>query len=1053
MCKKLIHLATFGFVLSLVLTGAAKGVDPSLVAWYRFDGNALDSSGNNLHGTVMGNPTYTTGVFGQAIDLDGDGDYIDCGLDPKFDITEFITFTYWIKVRAFDAAWQTVLSRGDDSWRSSRAGSSGTESFMEAAVGGTSGNYLYGVTTVDDGQWHHVGATYDGTTFFLYVDGELDASEPSTGQITVSSYPLYIGENSQATGRHWNGLIDDVMIFNRAFSHEEIQRVMQSSAGAYPFASGPNPPDGALHPDTWITLSWNAGDFAVSHDVYLGESFDDVHGATNESSTFRGNQGETFYIAGFPGFAYPEGLVPGTTYYWRVDEVNEADPNSPWKGPVWSFFIPPLTAYDPIPADGSLFVAMDAKLNWTPGFGSKLHTVYFGTDLGTVTNATGGKPQTTTTYNPGPLQPLTTYYWRVDEFTGAVTLQGDVWSFTTAKEGGGVKGEYFNNIDLSGQPVLVRIDPQINFYWNPGPVGPGVNEDNFSVRWTGELEAPFSEPFTFIIGCDDGARMYLNGELIIDDWGAGHDYLETRSQPIDLVADQYYSMVVEGFELGGEAEWRLFWESPSLPRDYVPQAALSLPVKAGGPYPANGSTGVSLTPILTWNPGDYAASHEVYFGIDEAAVTNATKASPEFKATKALGDESYDPGKLSWNTTYYWRVDEVNNLHPDSPWVGSVWSFTTGDFLLVDDFESYTDNDTAGEAIWQSWIDGFGVADNGSQVGNLLPPYAEQTIVHSGRQSMNLLYNNVGGVTNSEASLKLVWPRDWTEENVAELSLWFHGLTGSVGSFVEGPVGTFTMTGAGTDITGTSDEFHYAYKSLTGAGSIVARVMSVQNTNAWAKAGVMIRQTLDAGSAHAMTFVTPGNGVVFEYRSSVGANNVGAAGQQTGITAPHWVKVERDIAGNFTASHSANGTAWQSLITPQNLPMGSTVYIGLALTSHDAALTCQAVFSNVTTTGNVSGQWQHQDIGIAANAAEPLYVAVSNASGAPAIIANSDPAAAQIDDWVEWPIPLQAFADQGINLRNVDKIAIGLGSKSGMASAGGSGTMYIDDIRLYRPAP
>jgi hypothetical protein len=133
--------------------------------------------------------------------------------------------------------------------------------------------------------------------------------------------------------------------------------------------------------------------------------------------------------------------------------------------------------------------------------------------------------------------------------------------------------------------------------------------------------------------------------------------------------------------------------------------------------------------------------------------------------------------------------------------------------------------------------------------------------------------------------------------------------------------------------------------------------------------------------------------------------------------------------------------------------MGSTVYIGLAVTSHDAGLTCEAVFTNVTTTGNVSGQWAHQDIGISSNAAEPLYVAVSNASGAPAIVANDDPAAAQIDDWTEWRIPLQVFADQGINLGNVDKIAIGLGDQSGMVSAGGSGTIYIDDIRLYQPAP
>ena len=317
--------------------------DPNLVAWYRFDGNATDISGNNLHGTEMGDPTYEAGVFGQAISLDGDGDYVDCGDPPEFDITDQIAFTYWIKVNQFDAAWNTVLSRGDDSWRSSRAGSSGTESFMEAAVGGTSGNVLYGVTLVDDGQWHHVAASYDGTTFYLYVDGELDASQPSTGQITVSGYPLYIGDNSDQTGRHWNGLIDDVMIFNRALSQEEIQIIMQGEE--FPYAFSPTPPDGAVLVDTNVTLSWEPGFGVKSHTVYFGDTFDDVNDGAE--GTFRGNQAETFFIAGFPGFPYPDGLVPDTTYYWRIDEFNDTEPNSPWKGNVWSFSISPNAADAP----------------------------------------------------------------------------------------------------------------------------------------------------------------------------------------------------------------------------------------------------------------------------------------------------------------------------------------------------------------------------------------------------------------------------------------------------------------------------------------------------------------------------------------------------------------------------------------------------------------------------------------------------------------------------------------------------------------------------------
>jgi hypothetical protein len=131
--------------------------------------------------------------------------------------------------------------------------------------------------------------------------------------------------------------------------------------------------------------------------------------------------------------------------------------------------------------------------------------------------------------------------------------------------------------------------------------------------------------------------------------------------------------------------------------------------------------------------------------------------------------------------------------------------------------------------------------------------------------------------------------------------------------------------------------------------------------------------------------------------------------------------------------------------------MGTNVYIGLAVTSTDAALTCRAVFSHVTTTGTVGPQWANQDIGIASNAAEPLYVAVSNSSGSPAVVAYDDPAAATTDTWTEWVIPLQAFAEQGVNLSDVDRIAIGLGTRGNMTIPGGSGKMYIDDIRLIKP--
>jgi hypothetical protein len=133
--------------------------------------------------------------------------------------------------------------------------------------------------------------------------------------------------------------------------------------------------------------------------------------------------------------------------------------------------------------------------------------------------------------------------------------------------------------------------------------------------------------------------------------------------------------------------------------------------------------------------------------------------------------------------------------------------------------------------------------------------------------------------------------------------------------------------------------------------------------------------------------------------------------------------------------------------------MASDVYIGPAVTSHNASEATKAVFSNATLTGNVGAQWTNHDIGIQSNAAEPFYVSLANANGTPTVVANGDANAALTDGWTEWRINLSEFADQGVNLAGVDQLAIGLGATGGPAAAGGSGTMFIDDIVLLRPAP
>jgi len=733
-----------------------------------------------------------------------------------------------------------------------------------------------------------------------------------SGQIPAEKRMLFFaggGGGQEAGSLNLND--DGIKIF--------LNAVKYMIGGAVVKAHGPEPEDGSFHVDTSATLTWLPGDFAVSHDLYFGDVFEDVNNGAAE--TFLGNLTSTVTIVGFPGFPYPDPLVPGTTYYWRVDEVNEADPNSPWIGDVWSFSIPSKSAYNPVPSLGAELVPVNTTLSWTAGLGAKVHYVFFGEDFDDVNNATMGTPAGTANYTPGALKLAKTYYWRIDEFDGFNTYKGQVWSFST-----------------------------------------------------------------------------------------------------------------EG--------------------------------SVSSPNPADGAEDVSANSILSWNAGAIAASHEVYFGTDADAVKNATKASPEYKGPKALGDESYDPGQLMLQTTYYWRIEEVNGVNPDSPWPGNVWSFTTGDYFVLDDFETYDANDNQ---IWYSWHDGlgygtpgtpnsFGGNGTGSAVGDeTTASYTEETIVHGGLQSMPLVYDNnkQGFAKYSEAEYTLSSLRDWTSEDVAQLSIWFRGNLPSVGSFVEGPTGTYTVTGSGVDIWNQADEFHYAFKTLTGAGSIIARVISVENTDPWSKAGLMIRETLEPGSKFAAVYVTPGQGCRFQDRTDTDiaatSDTAVATTEQIAITAPYWIQIERDFAGNFRCYYSADGSNWQQMSWGvQSIPMNSSVYIGLAVSAHSAGATCQAQFSNVTTTGNVSGQWEHQDIGIESNTAEPLYVAVSNSTGAPAIIINDDPDASTIDTWTEWVIPLQDIADQGVDLTDVDKIAIGLGTRGNMTVPGGSGKMYFDDIRLYR---
>ncbi len=640
MCRK--SILTILSIVALVLTigPIASPTRAELIGYWKFDETAgtvaADSAGGDNDGTLMGEEiAWVEGRSGGALAHSG---MVETNAGVEFPTTGMSaaagTVAMWGLL--FDPQPETdgryfFGHTTQPQWtnRIQLYMQDGTNPSTLLDIGlGDNHNRQNDIVEIPLEEWVHVALSWDTGAYFVFVNGEEVATGAYAGLSEIHPTANIGNDGSSSPYEAFVGKMDEVRLYDHALNAGEILAAMKSAP--LPQASGPKPKDGVLYLETWANLEWRAGDFAVSHDVYVGDNFDDVNDANHASPTFQGNQTDTALLAGFPGYAISGGFVAGTTYYWRVDEVNDAHPDSPWKGHIWSFSIPPKTAYFPDPPDGAEFVDPNATLSWTAGNGAKLHTFYIGENYEDVNNAADGTTLGTTSHQPGPLELEKVYYWRVDEFDGTEAHKGDIWAFTT-----------------------------------PGAVG--------------------------------------------------------------------------------------------------------------NPDPANGAADVQMNSVLTWTAADNATSHELYFGTDADAVGSATTDSPEYIGPRALGATSYDPGGLEWETSYAWRVDEV---YPTGTVKGLVWTFTTADFLLVDDFESYDNVDPLpGEPgvnrIFDKWIDGFGTTTNGALVGNEMPPYAEQNIVHSGSQSMNYSYDT--NLKISEATLTLEYPRDWTEGGVTKLVIWFRG--------------------------------------------------------------------------------------------------------------------------------------------------------------------------------------------------------------------------------------------------------------------------------------
>ncbi len=202
----------------------------SLVGLWKLDetsGSTVKDSAGDNNGTLIGNPRWQpeAGKVNGALMFGGKGTYINIGRDSDFDITDQITVSAWIKVNKFDQEWQSIIAKGDTAWRVQRNQNEDSLEFACSGLkipSGTPWGNLYGKRSVNDGQWHHVAGIYDGKKMYLIIDGEVDSSQPASGRINTNNAPVYIGNNAEQNARFWNGLIDDVRVYNYALTKEEV---------------------------------------------------------------------------------------------------------------------------------------------------------------------------------------------------------------------------------------------------------------------------------------------------------------------------------------------------------------------------------------------------------------------------------------------------------------------------------------------------------------------------------------------------------------------------------------------------------------------------------------------------------------------------------------------------------------------------------------------------------------------------------------------------------------------------------------------------------------
>jgi len=465
-------------------------------------------------------------------------------------------------------------------------------------------------------------------------------------------------------------------------------------------------------------------------------------------------------------------------------------------------------ASSPSPDDKTVDVLRDVALGWKPGVFANTHDVYFGTVLDDVSDASRTNPlsvlarqnQDPNIYAPHERLAFgETYYWRVDEVNAppdSTVYPGEIWSFTTEPVGYPIDGANIaatasgtnqadtgpeNSINGSGLYDNDLHSTEATDMWLSGSGDPGSAWIEYEFDKVYKLHEMWvwnsNQPVESLVGFGfrDVTIEYSTNGTDYTTLDTTHEFARAPGVP-DYAHDttvDFSGVAAKYVRLTANSNWGGF----------MPQCGLSevrffsIPVQAREPSPDSGATDVAVDVILSFRAGRDAAEDNVYLSADEQAVIDGTV------APVSVTNASYSPSPLDLGSTYYWRIDEVNDAEMPTMWQGNVWNFATQEFIVVEDFESYNDIEDGQEGsnlIYLTWADGFdNPSTNGSTAGysELFQPTMESGIVHGGQQSAPMAYNNT--VAAFSEITRTFAAQDWTKHSVQTLTLWFDGAAGN----------------------------------------------------------------------------------------------------------------------------------------------------------------------------------------------------------------------------------------------------------------------------------